>query len=123
LGSPGRYANVTSRKQISRAGRPAADLGVAATGSAPASAITGSSRLSAITGAAAPSSAQLQPPNAIIDVPTSAVRYTVVWPSVCVPFAAALPIAHATSAFAAATIATLEPSLRSRNRVERHCSS
>ena len=30
----------------------------------------GSSRLSATTGAAAPSSAQLQPPNAIIDVPT-----------------------------------------------------
>ena len=69
----------TSRKRISRAGiagrgrrrrrRP---------GARPPRPSRGSSRLSATTGAAAPSSAQLQPPNAIIDVPTSAVRNTIV---------------------------------------------
>ena len=78
-GRSGRYANVTSRKRISRAGRPVAGSGVAAdrerAGRRPS---RGSSRFSATTGAAAPSSAQLQPPNAIIDVPTSAVRNTIV---------------------------------------------
>ena len=72
-----------------------------ATGSAPASAITGSSRLSATTGAAAPSSAQLQPPNAIIDVPTIAVRNTMVRSRLMRPSAAALAIDHATSTLAA----------------------
>ena len=40
----------------------------------PAGAIAGSRRSTAATGAAAPSSAQLSPPNAIIDVPTARLR-------------------------------------------------
>ena len=61
--------SVTSRKRISRAGMPSA--GRSPDGSAPAGAIAGSSRSTAATGAAAPSSAQLSPPNAIIDTPTA----------------------------------------------------
>ena len=63
------YANVTSRKRISRAGSPAA--GRAPDDSAPAGAIAPSSLSTAATGAADPSSAQFSPPNAIIDVPTT----------------------------------------------------
>ena len=73
------------------------------TASAPAAAIFGSSRLSATTGAAAPSSAQLQPPNAIIDVPTIAVRNTMVRSRLMRPSAAASAIDHATSTLAAST--------------------
>ena len=59
-GAPPGYANVTSRKRISRAGRPSAAT-AARTASAPAGAIAGSRRSTAATGAAAPSSAQLKP--------------------------------------------------------------
>ena len=54
-------------------------------GNAPFGAIAGSSRSTAATGADAPSSAQLRPPNAIIDVPTAswaktAISASVSWP-------------------------------------------
>ena len=103
-GRSGRYANVTSRKRISRAGMPRRrDRRCGATGSAPAAAIAARAGSSATTGAAAPSSAQLQPPNAIIDVPTIAVRKTMVRSRLMWPSAAAFAIDHATSAFAAST--------------------
>ena len=54
-----------ARRHARRPGR------VARAASAPAGAIAGSRRSTAATGAAAPSSAQLSPPNAIIDVPTA----------------------------------------------------
>jgi hypothetical protein len=94
-----------------------------AIGSAPASAMRGSSRASATTGAAEPSSAQLHPPNAIIDVPTSAVRNTIVRSRVMRPSPAASATDHATSAFAASTTTKLNASGRSRRRVDFHCSS
>ena len=62
--------SVTSRKRISRAGMPRGRRD-RRTASAPAGAIAGSRRSTAATGAAAPSSAQLSPPNAIIDAPTA----------------------------------------------------
>ena len=65
--------SVTSRKRISRAGRPVAPRASAATPSAPAARhrrLAGAAPRP--TGAAAPSSAQLSPPNAITLVPTAA---------------------------------------------------
>ena len=59
-------ADLARRQAGGRRGRP--------TRSAPAGAIAGSSRSTAATGAAAPSSAQFSPPNAISDVPTRALR-------------------------------------------------
>jgi hypothetical protein len=61
------YAKVTSRRRISRAGIAFAERSPER--SAPAGRIAGSRRSTAATGAAAPSSAQLNPPNAIIDTP------------------------------------------------------
>ena len=63
------YAKVRSRKRMSRAGMR---RGRAAAGRQRAGrAIAASRRRTAATGAADPSSAQLSPPNAIIDVPTA----------------------------------------------------
>src|SRR6266545_1340884 len=70
--SPDGYANVTARKRISAAGSPSAGRGATGCGRAPAGAMAESSRRTAATGAAAPSSAQLSPPNAIMLVPTAA---------------------------------------------------
>ena len=71
---------MTSRKRISRAG--SAGGGRVPDGSAPAGAIAGSRRSTAATGAAAPSSAQLSPPNAIIETPTALCAKTTSSPSV-----------------------------------------
>jgi hypothetical protein len=65
------YANVTSRKRISLRGAPATSP--VPRGSAPAGAIASCRRVTAAAGAAAPSSAQDNPPKAIMLVPTAAV--------------------------------------------------
>src|SRR5207245_11092305 len=65
---------LTLRKRMSLAGRPSA--GRAPFERAPTGAIAPPRRRTAFTGAAAPSSAQFRPPNAIIDVPTAHCEYT-----------------------------------------------
>src|SRR5262245_34194568 len=74
------YPNVTERNRISAAGMPSAGRGSGTCVSAPAGAIADASRSTAATGAAAPSSAQLRPPNAIMLVPTAAWAKTTTGP-------------------------------------------
>ena len=81
---------MTSRKRISRAGRPSARRGAAAASEQrPAPAMAGSRRSTAATGAAAPSSAQLRPPNAIALAPTATCAKTTTRPRSRRPAAAA----------------------------------
>ena len=84
------YANVTSRKRISRAGRPSARRGACReTASAPRSPMAGSRRSTAATGAEAPSSAQLMPPKAMALTPTATCANTTTCPRSSRPEAAA----------------------------------
>src|SRR5260370_20128237 len=87
--APAGYANVTSRRRISRAG--VVPAGRSPERSAPAGRIAGSSRSTAATGAAAPSRAQLNPPDAIIDTPTALVTYPTASPRPQRPRAGPLP--------------------------------
>ena len=88
-------------------------------GRAPAGAIAASSRSTAATGAAAPSSAQLSPPNAIRLVPTAAWAKTTIRPSPS-PLVAS---AQKTIALPATITTRLVITERSRILVARYCSS
>ncbi len=91
--------------------------------SAPAGAMAGSRRSTAATGAAAVSSAQLSPPNAIIDVPTAHCANTTNAPSVRAPLAAAAASDQKTTMFAPMTRSMLHTTGRSRSRVAAYWSS
>src|SRR5205085_2384619 len=114
-GDPPGYANVTSRKRISRSGRPAADRVPDA--SAPAGAIAASSRRTAATGAAAPSIAQEKPPKASNDTPTAACAKTTTAAREIRPLDAAEASDQNTTTFAASTISRLQTTGFSRSRV------
>jgi hypothetical protein len=114
-GWPAAYANVTSRKRISRAGSPIADAVPDA--SAPADAIASSRRNTAATGADAPSSAQEKPPNASSETPIAACAKTTSSGSDSLPLDAAAAIDQNTSRLAASTIRRLHVIGFSRSRV------
>src|SRR5690349_15632088 len=95
------YAKRTLRNRISRAGMV---LGLSVPDdSAPVGAILGSRRNTAATGADAPSSAQLNPPNAISDTPTTHCAYTTSAPVVMRPLDAADASAQHTATLATST--------------------
>ena len=91
--------------------------------SAPAGRIAGSRRSTAATGAAAPSSAQLNPPNAIIETPMALCTYTTASPRLMRPAVAALASIQKHQTFAEITRSMLQITGRSRRRVAAYCSS
>ena len=115
------YPNVRSRKRISRAGSPLASRSPDV--SAPAGPIAGFSLSTAATGAADPSSAQLRPPNAIIDVPIAAWAKTTTAPSWRWPASTAEASDQSTMTLATATMARLDKTDCSRIFVASYCSS
>ena len=93
-------------------------------GSAPAGAIAGSRRSTAATGAAAPSSAQFRPPNAIIDVPTAlCAKTTTRAESRARRRRRRSPSDQKTTTLAPTTSSRLQSTGCSRSRVASYCSS
>ena len=88
----------------------------------PAWLIAAFSRATAATGAAAPSSAQFSPPNAIMDAPATADAYATSAPSESRWSSAADPSAQSTRPLAASTSARLVSTERSRILVASYCS-
>ena len=82
-----------------------------------------SRRSTAATGATTPSSAQLRPPNAIIETPTALIPYTTSAPRSRWPAAAAFASEAKTATLAPITSSTLQTSGRSRRRVASYWSS
>src|SRR5262245_2529123 len=112
--APG-YANVTSRNRIEVRGRSfewrLPDV------NAPVALITLSSRNTAATGAAAPSSAQLRPPNAMRAVPIAHWMNTIAASKVTMPSAVEAAIDQNTAMFATPTSKRLQMTGFSRRRV------
>ena len=95
----------------------------ARTAARPAGAIAGSRRSTAATGAAAPSSAQLSPPNAIIDVPTAPARRRRPRRGRCGRRRRRWPATRTRRRWRATTSSRLQSTGRSRSRVASYCSS
>src|SRR2546428_8826818 len=85
--------------------------------SAPAAAIAFSRRSAAATGADDPSSAQLSPPNAIIDAPSALWANTIAAPRLSVPPATAAASDQKTATLAPSTSSRLQTIGLSRSRV------